>query len=178
MSPHREAGAKERQPGTGGDLTVMKKFWAEFGVLPAALGAEIAAWEPERAVLTSSGPALCRQVGSRQWVGEVLETLAALSAGLLATGLGEQPQTIVAPYGATVRTIYHLRPSSSASVEAEARWVRRGRTQAVIETTVRDAEGKELVRTLSQHVAIPEPLAFSLADLRQAHQPNAWEPNQ
>ncbi len=32
----------------------------------------------------------------------------------------------VAPYRATVRTIYHIRPSSSAWVEAEARWVRRG----------------------------------------------------
>lgn len=176
MSPQQEAGAKERQAGTGDDLTVMKDFWAEFGVLPAALGAEIAAWGPERAVLTSSGPALCRQVGSRQWVGEVLETLAALSAGLLATSLGEQPQTIVAPYGATVRTIYHLRPSGSASVEAEARWVRRGRTQAVIETAVRDAEGRELVRTLSQHVAIPEPLAFSLAGPQAAQEETAEQP--
>lgn len=35
-------------------------------------------------------------------------------------------RTFVAPYRATVRTVYHIRPSSSAWVEAEARWVRRG----------------------------------------------------
>lgn len=163
MSEHLGTGGEARQAGTDDGLALMREFWAAVGVLPAALGIEIGAWTPERAVLTSMGPELCRQAGSRQWVGEVLEVLAALSAGLLVTGPGDQPRTIVAPYGATVRTVYHLRPSSSASVEAEARWVRRGRTQAVIETTVRDAEGKELVRTLSQHVAIPEPLAFSLA---------------
>lgn len=150
----------------------------ELDVFCRAFGIELVLAESERVVLRTPGKTeLCRQ-STGQWVGETLEMLASLAAGFLPTSPGSEPGTFVAPYGATVRTIYHLRPSSSASVEAEARWVRRGRTQAVIETTVRDAEGKELVRTLSQHVAIPEPLAFSLADLRQAHEPIAREPNQ
>lgn len=132
-----------------------------------AFGHELTVAEPDRVILRTSGETvLCRQA-TGQWVGETLEVLAFLAAGLLPTSPGQEPGTFVAPSGATVRTIYHIRPSSSAWVEAEAHWVRRGRSQAVIETFVRDAEGRELVRVLSQHAAVPEPLVFSLEDLRR-----------
>lgn len=132
-----------------------------------AFGHELIVAEPERVVLRTSGVGpLCRQA-TGQWVGEALEVLSSIAAGTLPTSPGEEPGTFLAPYGATVRTIYHIRPSSSAWVEAEARWVRRGRSQAVIETVVRDAEGRELVRVLSQHAAVPEPLVFSLEDMQR-----------
>ncbi len=144
----------------------------------AAFGYELTVVEPDRVVFrTSGGGPLCRQK-TGQWVGEALEALSSLAAGTLPTSPGGEPGTFIAPYGATVRTIYHIRPSSAAWVEAEARWVRRGRSQAVIETTVRDSDGRELVRVLSQHAAIPAPLVISIADLRQAHEPIAREPNQ
>lgn len=140
---------------------------AELNVFYRAFGIELVLAEPERVLLRTAGQTgLCRQT-TGQWVGEVLEVLASLASGSLPTSPGERPGTFLAPYGATVRTVYHLRPSSSAWVEAEARWVRKGRSQAVIETVVRDAEGRELVRVLSQHAAVPEPLVFSLEDLRQ-----------
>lgn len=132
-----------------------------------AFGYELTVAEPERVVLRTSGDGpLCRQT-TGQWVGEALEALSSLAAGTLPTSPGEEPGSFVAPYGATVRTIYHIRPSSAAWVEAEAHWVRRGKSQAVIETTVRDSDGRELVRVLSQHAAIPEPLVFTLEDLRR-----------
>ncbi|MGE3073640.1 MAG: PaaI family thioesterase [Dehalococcoidia bacterium] len=144
-----------------GELFALNAFCPAFGV-------EVAVAEPERVILRTAGQtALCRQ-NTGQWVGEVLELLASLASGALLTSPGEAPGTFVAPYGATVRSTYHLRPSDSAWVEAEASWVRRGRTQAVVETVVRDAEGRELVRVISQHAAVPEPLAYSLEDLRKA----------
>ncbi|MBE7519064.1 MAG: hypothetical protein HS107_07425 [Thermoflexaceae bacterium] len=131
--------------------------------------------EPDRVVLRTSGETeLCRQT-TGQWVGEALEVLASMTAGYLPTSPGEEPGTFYAPYGATVRTIYNLRPSSSSWVEAEARWVRQGRSQAVIETVVRDAEERELLRVLSQHAAVPEPLVISLADLRRARRRRTHE---
>lgn len=146
------------------EVSRLSPFYRAFGI-------EVAVAEADRVVLRTHGQTeLCRQT-TGQWVGEVLEVLGSLAAGSLPTSPGPEPGTFVAPYGATVRTIYHLRPSSSDWVEAEARWVRRGRSQAVIETTVRDSDGRELVRVLSQHVAIPEPLVISLEDLRRQHRP-------
>ncbi|HMO53450.1 MAG TPA: hypothetical protein PJ994_03010 [Tepidiformaceae bacterium] len=140
----------------------------ELNAFFPAYGIELVVADPERVVLATSGQTeLCRQ-NTGQWVGEVLEVLASLTAGFLPTRSGDEPGTFVAPYGATVRSTYHLRPSNSARIEAEARWVRRGRAQAVIETVVRDAEGRELVRVISQHAAVPEPLTYSIAALREA----------
>ncbi len=140
----------------------------ELNAFSPAFGVEVALAEPERVILRTPGQTtLCRQ-NTGQWIGEVLEVLASLASGGLLTEPGEEPGTFVAPYGATVRSVYFLRPSRSAWVEAEASWVRRGRSQAVIETVVRDADGRELVRVLSPHAAVPEPLVYSLQDLRKA----------
>lgn len=154
-------------PTKGADWASLAREVLALNVWSGAFGFEVTVAESDRVVLRSSGDGpLCRQA-TGQWVGEAIELLSSLAAGTLPTSPGEQAGTFVAPYGATVRTIYHLRPSSSDWVEAEARWVRRGRSQAVIETTVRDSDGRELVRVLSQHAAIPDPLVFTLEDLRR-----------
>lgn len=163
MSGAPSAAKPGGQPSNEERLEFIREFWSHFGALPDALGVEVVAWEADRAEIQSSGPALCRQVGSRVWIGEVFETLAALAAGLLATEPGSAPRTISAPLAVTVRTIHHLRPSTSDHVTAEARWIRRGRSESVVETIVRDAEGKELVRALSQHAAIAEAMEWGLA---------------
>lgn len=159
-----------------GDWAALARELATLSPFCRAYGHEIVVAEPERCVVRTSGQTgLCRQT-TGQWVGEALEVLASITAGFLSTSLGETPGTFYAPYGATVRTMYHLRPSSSSWVEADARWIRRGKAQAVIETVVRDAEGRELLRVLSQHVAIPEPLLFSLEEMRKATKPFAESP--
>ena len=129
------------------------------------LGYELVVAEPDRLVLRAHGAGQRQATGD--WVGEALEVLCSVAAGTLLLVPGEAAGTMVGAYAASVRTVFHLRASSSAWVEAEVRPVRRGRTQATVEATARDAEGRELVRMLSQHVALPEPVVFSLAALRR-----------
>ncbi|MCC6961562.1 MAG: hypothetical protein IT301_17065 [Dehalococcoidia bacterium] len=158
--------------------TALARELSEASPFCRAFGHELVVAEPDRVVFRTSGQTeICRQT-TGQWVGEALEVLASITAGVLLTTPGDEPGTFSAPYGATVRTLYHLRPSSSAWVEGEARWVRRGKSQAVIETVVCDAEGRELLRVLSQHAAIPEPLLFSVKESRlQARSANRRDPS-
>jgi len=64
-------------------LAVVQEAWALPGTLPLALAAQVVNADEERVVVRTTGTEFCRQPGSDQWVGEILELLAGLAAGLL-----------------------------------------------------------------------------------------------
>lgn len=131
--------------------------------LAGVLGLRVLEADDDHVVVGIEGKTGARQPGTGLWLGEALEAMAGLCAAVMTVAADESTaEAIDLTHGATSRSVHFLRTSSSDSVRGEARWVRRGRRQAVVEVTVVDGDGRELLRMLSEHYPYPEPYRMDI----------------
>jgi uncharacterized protein (TIGR00369 family) len=145
-----------------GDLN--NRLFALPGSMTENMGIRFVEADDGHVVAEMRGHTGARQPVTNFWIGEALEALAGFTAAVLTESLDEdRADVVILTHGATSRSVYFFATSAADSVSAEATWIRRGRTQAVVQVSVTDSENRELLRMVSEHHRYPEPYPFDMA---------------